>query len=580
MWPFSLEAMEPEIDRTANMIRDILTNDPYWDWDPSDFDEAFDQAISRGNVKYGMKEYIRLRRNSALQQLEEIGPYIKLLKREPLLPGDTDPVTVSALVVDRYDVSSVNLVYKMDNSSAEIEMLDNGEGNDEKANDHIYTGQIPASVEVNEVFYHLKATNNNGKIFQYPAENEWASYYINYNPPNIFINELLAQNDSTYDDNHDEYDDWFELYNPGDEAVDLTGMYVSDNLSMPRKWRLGNLSIPPNGFLLLWADDDPEQGVNHVGFKLGSDGEKIGLFDTDEKQNVPIDIMQYEIQIADVSYGRTEDGAEDWIFFKRPTPGRGNRDSTVSNEDLIDITNLGGDIAEPNDNSPTAETIENIIDNDIETKYLTFNDTTWIKYSLIQPSLVKGYAIVSANDVPARDPSNWEFQAWDEEKLKWMTLHKVTNEPQWPNRFQSKEFYFTNNKKYKSYRLNISSSHGIGIIQIAELEIFGVILSAVEDNNPSDLPSEYSLQQNYPNPFNPSTKIPFSISKNTHVTLSIYNMLGQRVKKLIGQKMSAGTHSVVWDGTNEFGETVANGIYFYRLQSNLGAKTMKMIIVK
>ncbi len=135
MWPFSLEAMEPEIDRTANMIRDILTNDPYWGWDPSDFDNAFDQAISSGNVKYGMKEYIGLRRNSALQQLEEIGPYIKLLKREPLLPDDNDPVTVSVLVVDRYDVSSVNLVYKMGDSSVEIEMLDNGEGNDEKAND-------------------------------------------------------------------------------------------------------------------------------------------------------------------------------------------------------------------------------------------------------------------------------------------------------------------------------------------------------------------------------------------------------------------------------------------------------------
>jgi hypothetical protein len=104
--------------------------------------------------------------------------------------------------------------------------------------------------------------------------------------------------------------------------------------------------------------------------------------------------------------------------------------------------------------------------------------------------------------------------------------------------------------------------------------------SAVVDNNPSGLPTEFSLQQNYPNPFNPSTVIPFSIPKSTHITLSIYDMLGQRVKMLIGQTMGAGTHSAVWDGTNEFGETVTNGIYFYKLRSNLGVQTKKMMFMK
>lgn len=93
-------------------------------------------------------------------------------------------------------------------------------------------------------------------------------------------------------------------------------------------------------------------------------------------------------------------------------------------------------------------------------------------------------------------------------------------------------------------------------------------------------PVAYNLDQNYPNPFNPTTRIDFSIPQNAHVTLSIYNMLGQRVKTLIDQPVKAGAHNVEWDGTNEFSETVSNGIYFYRLNSDLGVKTMKMMFVK
>ena len=483
MWPFSLEAMEPEIDRTADMIRETLINDPYWGWQPSDFDDAFDHSIPRGNVKYGMKEYIQLRRNSALQQLEEIGPYIKEIKREPLLVKDTDSVTFSHLVVDRYGVLSVTLVYKVDDSITEIPMLDDGVGLDEKTNDFVYTAQIPAIAGSDNVFYYVKSTNGNGKTSRYPAENEWETFAINYQPPNLLINEVLAQNESKRKDNRGEYDDWFEIYNPTNDLLDVTGMYVTDNLSKPRKWRLGNLAIPPNGFLLLWADDDAEQGSNHVGFKLSAGGEQLGLFDRDENQNVPIDTLNFGPQSPDVSYGRTQDGADEWIFFNAPTPGRGNRDSTIVPDpgDLIDITDLGGIVTEPNDDSPEAETIKNIIDNNIETKYLTFNDTTWIEYSMSEPSLVRGYAIVSANDVPDRDPGNWEFQGWDEAGTKWVTLHTVTNEPQWPDRFQKKEFFFSNDTRYKNYRLNIHSSHGVGIIQIAELEIYGDVIGQTVD---------------------------------------------------------------------------------------------------
>ena len=142
---------------------------------------------------------------------------------------------------------------------------------------------------------------------------------------------------------------------------------------------------------------------------------------------------------------------------------------------VIDITDLLGVISEPNNESPTAEQIENIIDNNVNTKYLTFRDTTWIQFDLDKPALVTGYAIWSANDVPERDPSTWEFLGWDEDAQAWVMLDYWEDEPAWLERFQKQEYEFDNTKKYSSYRLHVLAAHGVGIIQIAELEIFGEV---------------------------------------------------------------------------------------------------------
>ena len=91
---------------------------------------------------------------------------------------------------------------------------------------------------------------------------------------------------------------------------------------------------------------------------------------------------------------------------------------------------------------------------------------------------------------------------------------------------------------------------------------------------------DYQLDQNYPNPFNPSTRISFSLPQNAYVSLVVYNMLGQRVKTLMDQSLSMGVHQVQWDGTNDSGQTVTNGLYFYTLRSELGVQTCKMMFMK
>jgi subtilisin family serine protease len=92
--------------------------------------------------------------------------------------------------------------------------------------------------------------------------------------------------------------------------------------------------------------------------------------------------------------------------------------------------------------------------------------------------------------------------------------------------------------------------------------------------------SEFSVSQNYPNPFNLATEFTLSLPAETNVNFVIYNIAGQKVKTLVNDHMSAGTHTITWDGTNENGNVVSSGIYFYRLVADENMVTKKMILMK
>jgi len=143
------------------------------------------------------------------------------------------------------------------------------------------------------------------------------------------INELMASNTSTRPDDHGEYDDWIEIYNPEDTAVDIGGMYLTDDLSEPTKWRIpddapAETTISPQGHLLLWADGDPEQGPRHVGFQLANTGEEVGLFAGDGQ--TLLSSITYGSQVTDISFGLYPDAADNSRFFDQPTPEAENVD--------------------------------------------------------------------------------------------------------------------------------------------------------------------------------------------------------------------------------------------------------------
>ncbi|MCK4654336.1 MAG: T9SS type A sorting domain-containing protein [Candidatus Cloacimonetes bacterium] len=111
--------------------------------------------------------------------------------------------------------------------------------------------------------------------------------------------------------------------------------------------------------------------------------------------------------------------------------------------------------------------------------------------------------------------------------------------------------------------------------------IFPPLNLEVSSENELVAPSVAKLYGNYPNPFNPSTTISFSVSQtSSFVTLDIFNIKGQKVKTLINEALSAGQHSVVWNGKDEKGKNVSSGVYFYKLNTGNYEKTKKMILLK
>ena len=147
----------------------------------------------------------------------------------------------------------------------------------------------------------------------------------------LLLNELMASNDLAYADDFFEFDDWVEIYNAGSLPLSLSGYHLSDDPSDLTKHTfpdVGSPTIPQGGHEVIWCDNDyPTQGVLHVNFKLSAENEGVWLTAPDGV--TVIDSIVYPPQQTDISYGRSCDGCEDWVFFNVPTPDDPNVQSIV-----------------------------------------------------------------------------------------------------------------------------------------------------------------------------------------------------------------------------------------------------------
>lgn len=114
----------------------------------------------------------------------------------------------------------------------------------------------------------------------------------------------------------------------------------------------------------------------------------------------------------------------------------------------------------------------------------------------------------------------------------------------------------------------------------SKIEVFQTDGAITDVDDINELPESFSLEQNYPNPFNPETNVRFALPEASNVTLKIYNVLGQEVRTLVNESMTAGVHNTVWNGRDNNNNEVTSGIYIYKIVAGQFVQSKKMILLK
>ena len=312
-------------DRTTEIlgfITEAALEDEYRTMDFGFTDDDFENGLYTdwgGHVEYGILPYIEARYQSALEQLEEF---------EQPLPG---------MVIDNAPLIDPSIRWKVttpegaDEVFAEIivngevtattPLYDDGLHDDGLANDNLWSNEQTLSGNLEGIHYQITVERDESSTLL-PCEPQWV--WIQPLESNVVLNEVMSNNDFTVSDQMGEYDDWFELFNGNPTGVLGSDYWVSDNPTYAQKFRLPASVIGGNDHLLIWADKDDEQGLDHANFRLSNNGEDLMLSTMDEGHIRLVDHIFFPGLPSDISYGRENDGTTPWILFENPTPDAEN----------------------------------------------------------------------------------------------------------------------------------------------------------------------------------------------------------------------------------------------------------------
>lgn len=209
-------------------------------------------------------------------------------------------------------------------------------GNATKILDSVYYSSMTADISYGR---YTDATDN-WILFDQPTPG--SSNIIPEQISGIHINEILARNSSVFLNDIGEYDDWIELYNSTNEDIDIGGLYISDNKTVPFKSPIPRSSpaettIPAKGFLMLFPSGKPDSGIRHLIFQLAGGGEHVSIAQLYLGEPFIIDSVSYPGLSTDQSWGHTNDGGPYWNVFLTPTPNATNGISSLDNTILDNI---------------------------------------------------------------------------------------------------------------------------------------------------------------------------------------------------------------------------------------------------
>ncbi len=270
-------------------------------------------------------------------------PTLSSYTHSPDTPQQGDFVVFTATVTDANYVQ-LGIRQNIANKFNYYQMYDDGEHEDGASGDGVWGVSVP--IGSGDIQYYFWAENSSqGMFFPPAAEHEFYEIAVTSNTGELLFNEIMAKN-ASFPDPNSELDDWVEIYNPNDYAVDLGGMYMTDShyssgISAWTQIPTDNptlTTIPPHGYILVWYDEDLDQGPLHVNDKLGGGADSVYLIDTDGI--TVVDSYTWTettgLNVDDVSIGRFPDGADNWVMFGAGyndpcTPGATNQH--VANDD-------------------------------------------------------------------------------------------------------------------------------------------------------------------------------------------------------------------------------------------------------
>jgi hypothetical protein len=255
-------------------------------------------------------------------------------------PDAGEPANITAQMGTAIGVSQVILHYGsgLVGNFDKVQMFDDGAHNDGAAGDHVFGAQVPGFGNGEYVRFYIEALGNNtaqtASYFPKGAEYDVFVYKVGvtefFDSP-VVVNEIMASNESTVADQDGEFDDWLELYNNSADALDLSGWHLSDNYSNLTKWTFPDgTSIPGNGYLIVWADEDGSQTGLHANFKLSASGEAVYLTDADQRIGQEVDFDQQE---TDRGYARVPNGTGGFVI-QAPTFNANNDTGVSATTDL------------------------------------------------------------------------------------------------------------------------------------------------------------------------------------------------------------------------------------------------------
>ncbi|MEM1122297.1 MAG: CotH kinase family protein [Bacteroidota bacterium] len=337
---FNNDFLDNYLDTHLKKLSPYRQNDTYakgdYGWNFADFEKSFEEKLG-SHVKYGLKEYIAKRHKTATAQLEkeDVLPLVK----DIAIDWSENLVQFEVQTFDDVEVTDIVFHYQIGTGNWQQETL---------AVNAMGIGSYEyVTNEVAEMTYYVEVKDNNGQSRAYPLCQD-ATLQLGYLPrPQVVINEFMAGNGSSLADEYGEYDDWIEIYNAGDVIAPIHRYFLSDDPENPTKWQMPNTILNPGQYLLVWADDSPEQGANHTNFKLNKSGETIGLYDAKSNHYAMIDEITFPEQTTDISYARIPNGSGDFENRDLPTPLESNETSVaieeIENADILVYPNPAKD---------------------------------------------------------------------------------------------------------------------------------------------------------------------------------------------------------------------------------------------